>query len=238
MPPDKLGDAVKITQIMFYITGMFAAIFTYLAARRGLLNTVNTEYQKRVMDRLQKLSEDLYSEFDPASPNYWASSRPVHDAIEHINMVYANNIERITAEKKYYWGTPCTQNELRLRNLLNPMTSDPFIPDNIREAAVDLLHTRISVLGETYHAAFEKYANNLAKGKHGPMTELDDINEIHNQIVKQQQLRGCGVGQIEEDVHEIRGLIQDYFDAFNPHRWWWQGKRKRPRRELKAIGDP
>jgi hypothetical protein len=40
--------------------------------------------------------------------------------------------------------------------------------------------------------------------KHEPITELDDVNKIHNRIVEQQQLRGCGIGSIEEEVHEIR----------------------------------
>jgi hypothetical protein len=57
--------------------------------------------------------------------------------------------------------------------------------------------------------------------RRGASTQL--VNEIHNQIVKQQRLQGCGVTEIEADVHEIRALIQDYFDSFNPHRWWWQG---------------
>ncbi len=68
--PDNLGDTLKIVQIVFYSVGVVIALLTYQAAKRGLLNTVNTEYQKRVMDRLQKLSEDLYSEFDPSSPTH------------------------------------------------------------------------------------------------------------------------------------------------------------------------
>ena len=71
------GDTLKIVQIAFYAIASIVAILTYRAARRGLLNTVNTEYQKRVMDRLQKLSEDLYSEFDPSSPAHWATTNPV-----------------------------------------------------------------------------------------------------------------------------------------------------------------
>jgi hypothetical protein len=99
-----------------------------------------------------------------------------------------------------------------------------------------LLETRTSVLGGIYHAEFEKYANHLAKGKHEPFTELDDVNRIHNKIIAQQNERGCGISQIETDVHEIRVPIQDYFDSFNPHRGWWQGKRRRDRK-LRATGD-
>lgn len=70
MPPDKYGDALTLAQIAFYVVGAIVAIPTYRAARRGLLNTVNTEYQKRVMDRLHRLSEDLYSEFDESSDTH------------------------------------------------------------------------------------------------------------------------------------------------------------------------
>jgi hypothetical protein len=102
---------------------------------------------------------------------------------------------------------------------------------------VDLLDNRIRVLSSIYSDEFEKYSNNLAKGKHEPLTDLDEVNKIHNKIVGQQQLRGCGIAKIEEAVHELRALIQDYFDSFNPHRRWWQGKRKRTRNTLKAVGD-
>lgn len=229
---DKYGDALKMVQIGFYTVAAIVAILTYLAARRGLLNTVNTEYQKRVMDRLQKLSEDLYSEFDPSSDTYWPKVRAVEEAIEEINEVFEGNRVEILAERKYYYGIPVTKDVQRLHRLLNPVISDPFIPDEIRSAAVDLLDNRIQVLGSLYVEEFEKYSNNLAKGKHEPFTELDDVNTIHNRIVEEQQLRGCGIGQIEEEIHEIRALIQDYFDSFNPHRRWWQGKRNRPRNPL------
>lgn len=234
---DKYGDVLKIVQIGFYTIAAIVAILTYLAARRGLLNTVNTEYQKRVMDHLQKLSEDLYSEFDPSSETYWAKVRAVHEAIKEINDVFERNRDEILSERKYYYGTPVTKDIQRLYQLLDPVISDPFVPDEIRSAVVDLLDNRIQVLQSLHIEEFEKYSNNLAKGKHEPITELDDVNKIHNRIVEQQRLRGCGIGQIEEEVREIRALIQDYFDSFNPHRRWWQGKRARPRKERKTAGD-
>jgi hypothetical protein len=228
MPPtqDTLGDTLKIIQIAFYTIGAVVTILTYRAAKRGLLNTVNTEYQKRVMDRLHKLSEDLYSEFDRSSPMYWATIKPVHDAIKEINKVFENNKNEILAERKFYYGIPYTKDVKRLEHLLGPIASDPFIPDNIRAAVIDLLKTRLDVLNNIYIREFEKYADNLAKGKQSPLTELDDVNTIHNKIVKQQNMQGCGVTQIEEEVHEIRGLIQDYFDSFNPHRRWWDRRRQ------------
>jgi hypothetical protein len=231
---DKYGEVLKIVQIGFYTVAAIVAILTYLAARRGLLNTVNTEYQKRVMDRLQKLSEDLYSEFDPLSETYWPKVRPVHEAIKEINDVFERKRDEILAEQKYYYGAPITRDVQRLGRLLDPVISDPFIPDEIRSAVVDLLDNRIQVLESLYFDEFEKYSNNLAKGKHEPFTELDDLNNIHNKIVEQQRLKGCGIAQIEEEVREIRDLIRYYFDSFNPHRRWWQAKSRRPRKKAKG----
>lgn len=219
--PITLDAALKAIQIAFYITGSVVAVLTYRAAKRGLLNTVNTEYQKRVMDRLQRLSEDLYSEFDPSSPKHWSKMRPVHDAIERINEVFFRWKDDILAVKAYHYGTPYPADVKRLNELLHPLLSDPFIPANIREVVVDLVENRLQVMSGIYSREFELYAGRLAKGKQMPLTELDDVNKIHNRIVEQLCRQGCGVTQIETEVHRIRGLIQDHFEAFNPHRRWW-----------------
>ena len=124
-------------------------------------------------------------------------------------------------------GIPFTKDEERLSRLLNPIRSDPFIPEPIREAAIDLLNTRLEVLMETRLAELERYAQSLAQGNREPLSEAGGIQ---NKILEQQRLRGCGIEAIEEEVHAIRALIQNYFDGFNPHRRWWEGKRPRPRK--------
>ena len=58
------------------------------------------------------------------------------------------------------------------------MISDPFIPNEIRTAVVDLLDNRIRVLGSLYSDEFEKYSNNLAKGKHGPFGMRDLFTDL------------------------------------------------------------
>jgi hypothetical protein len=231
---DKYGDLLKLVQISFYSIAAIITVLTYLAARRGLLNTVNTEYQKRVMDRLQRLSEDLYSEFDPSSENYWPKVQPVDEALKRINSNFDRHKKEILTHGESF-GIPVTQDILRLQRLLDPVISDPFVPDNIREAVVDLLETRLNVLQSIYIAEFEQYERELAEGKHGPWTKFEDVGALHNRIVDKQRLQGCAVDQIESDVHDIRGLIQDYFDSFNPQRGWWQRRRRQPGKRLRSI---
>lgn len=38
-----LDSLLKVTQMLFYLVGATVAVLTYRSAKRGLLNTVNTE---------------------------------------------------------------------------------------------------------------------------------------------------------------------------------------------------
>lgn len=72
-----------------------------------------------------------------------------------------------------------------------------------------------------YYAEFERYADRLAKGKQTLLTELDDVDKVHSRIVDQMRRQGCGIGDIEVEIHRIRGLIQSYYEGFNLDRRWW-----------------
>ena len=225
-----LDNTLKAVQIAFYVIGATVAVLTYRAAKRGLLNTVSTEYQKRVMDRLQRLSEELYSEFDMSSPTHWAKIRPVHEAVEEINEVFFRWQEDILASRRYVYGAPVTPDVTRLRRMLDPLISDPLIPANIRASVVDLVENRLHVMESIYITEFERYSDRLAKGKQTPLIELDDVNRMHNRIIGQMNQQGCSMSGIETEVHQIRGLIQDYFESFNPHRRWWHRRLSAQRR--------
>lgn len=107
------------------------------------------------MDRLQRLSEDLYSEFDMASPTHWSRTRPVHDAIEEINDSFFHLKDEILTARQYNYGISITPDVLRLMHMLNPLTSDPFIPPNIRASVVDLVENRLNVMQGIYYNEFE-----------------------------------------------------------------------------------
>jgi hypothetical protein len=86
----------------------------------------------------------------------------------------------------------------------------------IRELVVDLVENRLHVMCGIYIDVFEKYARDLSKGKKEPVTDLDSMNKIHNSVIDKLNQRGCGITQIQEEVHKIREAIRRYFESFDP----------------------
>jgi hypothetical protein len=210
-----IDDATKVVQMVFYTVAAFLAALTYRSAKRGLLNTVNTEYQKRVMDRLHNLAEELYSEFDPHSESYWAKSSPVREVVEEINKEFRENRSLILKEGEFKGPVLVSSDYAKLNRFVNKAKSDPFLPKEIRDKLIDLLEARVETLGDAYEEVITDYANALAQGKYGDTLD-DNCHWVHNKIIDVCYKRGCGISQIEEEVHRLRLFIQKYLESFNP----------------------
>jgi hypothetical protein len=72
-------------QIAFYVTLAVVTVLTFLRAKKGLLSNVNTEYHKKVIERLDALSKALLDEYDLDSPNHWSKHLLAGDAVRKIN---------------------------------------------------------------------------------------------------------------------------------------------------------
>lgn len=101
-----LDDCLKIVQILFYVSAGTIAVLTFLSAKKGLLNPINTEYHKRAFEKIEHLSDDLLSEFDPTSDNYWAKEDPLKEFLEEIHDVFNKNKVQILKDKKFVYGQP------------------------------------------------------------------------------------------------------------------------------------
>lgn len=161
-----LDEALKISQIAFYAVAGTVAVLTFRGAKRGLLNTVNTEYQKRVMDRLAALADDLQREFDPTSPEWWARDLPVKRVVQLVNAEFLERRDEILKKGEFRGGIPCSTDWERLHNFVGRIRSDPFLPRSIRAAVVDLLANRADVIHEAHMEIVSRYMDDLAHGKH------------------------------------------------------------------------
>jgi len=211
-----IDDCQKFVQICFWIVSGTIVVLTYLRARKSVLSTVNTEYQKRVMDRLQKLSEQLYEEFDVDNLQQWVMNRPLLEGIKQMNEEFEENKEHFLEKKEWDEGFPYTSDLHSLNKILNPLKTDPFVPTEIRKLLVNLLEKRIGALTHIYMDDFKRYGDALARGECKAAGDIASAAGIQNYVLDQLSERGCNYGQLEREVGAIRTEIQKYFESFDP----------------------
>src|SRR5271157_5056036 len=88
--------------------------------------------------------------------------------------------------------------------MLDPIKSDPFIPHHIRDMVSELIATRFETYLEISREIIDDYQERLALCKHEPYKGSADTAAMHNKMNKMFYDRGCGISQIQEEVHEIR----------------------------------
>ncbi|NIJ42098.1 ABC-type multidrug transport system fused ATPase/permease subunit [Parvibaculum indicum] len=213
-----MDSVLKFVQILFYLTAGFVAILTYIKAKSGLLNTINTEYHKKVIDRLSALSEDLFSEFDHESDNYWARSDLSGEIISRIHDQVDNLKHEIISKKvsaREVSGIPIPELLIKLEAQLNRIRSDPFIPNKIRDITATYLSDRVESLREAVMEESEKYLIGLSEGKYWE-SKAENKHWFHNNLMENIRGSGFGVLETEKRVTEIRDAIREYFESYNP----------------------
>jgi len=210
-----LDDFLKLTQIVFYVTAGIVAVLTFIKAKNGLLNSVNTEYKRRVMDHLAFLSDELYSEFDDKSENFWAKADSVKEVLVRLHERCKPYKDKIISSKTMPPGIPISFLEQKLTRMLGKFKSDPFIPLSIRGQVIFLLEKRSSVMRKVFIEAIDNYKKELAKGKHWDTLDTN-WGWVHNKINDRLYKEGCGTSQIEDEVHKIRESIRKYLESFDP----------------------
>ena len=212
----KLEVLLIIVQILFYITVGTIAVLTYLSAKKGLLNTINTEYHKRIFDKIESLSEELLSEFDPKSENYWCKKGDhLTGPLDEIHETYKKNKKEILKRKEFSTVVPTPDSYERLQRIILRIKSDPFLPDSIRDNILENLETRVQLIHEISWNEIKRYTNELALGKLGDDFEVNSAT-VHNRINEKMYEMNCGISQVEEQIHNIRLFIKDYMKQFNP----------------------
>lgn len=210
-----MDTVLKIFQIGFYITGSVIAILTFIKAKNGLLNSVNTEYQKRVMDRLAALSDELYSEFDPSSETYWGKDDPVKDVLDRLHEEIRPYKHEIITKKEIFPGNPTPESFRNLTIYLDKLKSDPFIPASIREKVVSNLETRTQTMFSAYMQELDSYKEGLKEGKYWEDLDMNHV-WIHNKINQRMYDNGVGISQVQDAAHQVRLAIQEHLENFNP----------------------
>ena len=205
----------KAMQSLFYVCAIVLGVLTYRRARTTILNTVNTEYHKKVIEKLAELSDTLHAEFDQSSEQSWTKSDDVGDAVEIINANFEKYKEQILESREWGHGIPVSKDWKRLHALAERYKSDPFLPDPVRRRTLALLEGRLSAIFHAHLTILRKYTEELAQGKH-QATLKTNKHWLHNQVNDSLNTAGYGIDAVESEVHAIRLEIQAYFKKFEP----------------------
>lgn len=211
----ELDSVTKVAQILFYGGGLLIGMLTYRRAKSTILNTVNTEYHKKVIERLADLSEELYREFDFSSDEVWHRQDDVGHVVERLHEEIAGQKENIVASGEVDSGVPMSPKQMQLMNLTKKYKSDPFLPEAIRNKVVGLLERRSNAMFSAYMTVMNQYMSGLAKGRYWDTLDTNK-HWLHNQVMDHLRKDGVSITDIEEAVHDIRLEIQRYFKQFSP----------------------
>jgi len=195
-------------------------VLTYLKAKKGLLNTINTEYQKRALLKVEEISNFLISEFDNDSDFHWSKNRSVDTSVlQMINMIDKRKPHDLEIkEKRWHGGIPINPNTERIKNWVDKVKSDPFVPNAIRKIVVDYLEDRVNLMRSIELEELRKFGDSLITDPDKYLSKDKDhvCAIIHNLINNRQYESGCGISQVEEKTHEIRFKIQKYYEKYDP----------------------
>lgn len=231
-----LEDWQRIAQILFYITAGTVAVKTYLKAKLGLLNSINTEYQKRVMDRLSEISADLAEQIDYHSPKHLMSRastdlvvdqiieewRPYKDEFINKKEVYGDIIETI----------PVPQAIKDLSNKQNVFYMDPFVPDQLNIEIAQFYQAKAKVIYKAYMKVFYEFQKNIfdknfwavVDASSEDLSRLDVtvkfIHEnmklgVHANVVSTFEELGYKSNHFDDEVNQIQKHIKRYLQQFD-----------------------
>lgn len=213
---DALVTALQIVQIAFYVTAGIIAVLTYRSAKKGLLNTVRTEYQKRVTDRLAYLAGEIWAEFDRSSPNWWANFSLGSPLIDPERELYKRAPDYFKGLSDFDGGYPLTPVQLRLADLQTEIETDPFLPREIRDEAVQYLAHRRAALEEANLEAICEYRKYLSE-KQPPIEDVvEDHHWVHNRVLSSLTARQADIVHSQKSVAKLRLNIQRYLESFDP----------------------
>lgn len=202
-------------QIAFYLSAVLVAWLTFFVARKGLLSPVNTEYQKRVMDRLSDVASELGEEWNPSSNAcYVFHADYLKDACADIDEQYERYRRGdLSAESISIKLSPL---DMRLTEQFNRWRSDPFIPDAIRFELLDFTVKRAHTYSDIYFSELGKYRKRLVRrGDEERRPTWFDVNgPAHSRLAK----AGFGFDDVARKVDVLRLQIQAYMQRYDPDR--------------------
>jgi hypothetical protein len=207
---------IKLIQIITNIVTVTIALFTYLSIKKNLLNSVNNEYQKKVLAKLEQLSDLLIEEFDMDSKFHLNNYDYINESLFSINSDFIKHIESGIEKLEFKFLLPTNKQVEYLRTLSIKIKSDPFIPLYLKQKICKYWDLRRKYLNSICNDELNNYIQDLAHGNYNPTSSLDNLDIINNSINLKLHYEGFDIEGVEEQVHNLRKEIQNYYHIFIP----------------------
>ena len=106
--------------------GLFLIILTSLIYRRLIKTPIKYAYNSQVVKSISILSDDLISEFDINSSDYWVSKNEISKSVDEIYKDFEANKSELLTEGVFYLGIPTPRSLRGLKNLLKKLNQILF----------------------------------------------------------------------------------------------------------------
>lgn len=146
---------------------------------------------------------------------YWAGQNDLKIILEDIHNQYRQWLDGSERDRNFVAQILVGNDARRLSRFAQSVKSDPFIPRSLRDEISDFVEGRLKVLTAARNEVLREYEGELGAGKYAKQLETNWA-WLTNKILEQLYAQGCGVSQVEEEVHSIRLSIQRYLESFNP----------------------
>jgi hypothetical protein len=198
---------LKLVQIGFYLCAMLFTLLTYRSAKRGLLNTINTEYHRRVIDRLSEVSRELWREFELHPEGLVVELTA--EICRRTRTPGAFPAGEAVALGYDAGSTPRFAVAQTLGKLYFSLIADPFVPRVIRDPTCAMLKHRIWATS----VAAEKTLEFV-----GARQGADLERNVRQTLITLLSEAGYSPRAAREKMYRLRIMIQTYLLSFDPQR--------------------
>ena len=207
----------NVAQILFWVLTSVLASLAYFNAKKTLLSPVNTEYQKRIFDKLEILSKKLFSELKIGDDNYWLYQRPMKEVFTEICNEYKNNKESVHEFGLEISCSSVGKNYIYFQKLADEIRYELFLPDALKEPLISYLEQRAEA--EIFSTAFavDSYINMINENKNYEEIDEEKFMEIENFYIDGMSESGFDNEAITTKNKEIMDKIINYVQSFNPN---------------------
>lgn len=206
----------SVFQTLFYMVTIAVAILTYINAKKSILSPVNTEYQKRIFDRLAEVTSFLCSEFQMGSSEYYLYQLPMEETLKEITDEY-ERIKNDIEDKNDFHVTdyPVNPEWIKFRKKYDEVQFDPYIPEKLKTPILEYLNKRAESSSIAHNQAVSNFIRD-ANEESCAYVIKEDSWRLHNYFLEALEQQKCDTETLEPEVNKIKENFQEYMQSFQP----------------------